>query len=84
MGIKVSFTGNLKIMNKTVIVKAKLHDGAIISDQDLDKALEEVDKRIAECNRDGYKVVSVVPLTGSDINLVSHTVGFLIVFELSV
>jgi hypothetical protein len=72
-------------MNRTVLVNVNLEDNYSYM---LDKAFQEVDEIINQNNNQGYKVVSVTPLTASGKYTeytigygYSFTTGILIVFE---
>lgn len=76
-------------MNITVLVKVDLEDN---HSNKLDEAFNNVDREIKEQNSNGYKVVSVTPLTASGKDYddtenqsygygYSFTTGILIVFE---
>ena len=76
-------------MNRTVLVKVDLEDNY---SHKLDEAFQQVDEIINENNNQGYKVVSVTPLTASGNYYdnsenqsygygYSFTTGILIVFE---
>jgi hypothetical protein len=76
-------------MNRTVLVKVDLEDNY---SHKLDEAFQQVDEIINQNNNQGYKVVSVTPLTASGNYYdnsenesygygYSFTTGILIVFE---
>jgi hypothetical protein len=76
-------------MNRTVLVKVDLEDN---HSHKLNEAFQEVDEIINQNNNQGYKVVSVTPLTASGNYYdnsenesygygYSFTTGILIVFE---
>ena len=76
-------------MNKTVLVKVDLEDNY---NNKLNEAFQQVDEIITQNNNQGYKVISVTPLTasgnyydnGDNVSYgygYSFTSGILIVFE---
>jgi len=69
-------------MNKTILIEGDLKND---DESKVIRLGQKVEKAIKKANKDGYKVISVTGLNGSDSDFseygFSYTAGVLIVFE---